>query len=117
MPGRTSELSPEQFGLMESLIGILKPFNVTTHSSAEKSITISYVLHLVLELASVLEAKDSDSVPVSTVKDGMLKDLNIRFNSKPLMQRPLKRCLRFWILAFTTCPLLPGRCTKKLPTR
>ena len=33
--------------------------------------------------ASVLKAKDSDSVTVSTVKDAMLKDLNIRFNFKP----------------------------------
>ena len=76
-------LSPEQYGLMESLIGILTPFkDATTLLSAEKSVTISYVLHFVLELASVLETKESDSVTVSTLKAAMLKDLNTRFNFK-----------------------------------
>ena len=66
-------LSPEQYGLMESLIGILTPFkDATTLLSAEKSVTISYVLHFVLDLASVLETKESDSVTVATVKAAML---------------------------------------------
>ena len=83
---KSLNLSTEQYDLMESLIGILMPLkDATTLLSAEKPVTILYVLHFVLELASVLETKDSDSVTVSTVKAAMLKDLNTRSR---LVRRP-----------------------------
>lgn len=78
------DLDPEQYGLMESLINILKHFDrATTILSAEKTVTISYVLPFALELSSVLETSDSDSVTIANVKSAMLKDLQERFHLKP----------------------------------
>ena len=81
---RQLDLHPEQYGLMESLIEILKRFEAaTTILSAEKTVTISCVLHIVVELASILEVNDTDSVTISQVKTVMLRDLQRRFSLKP----------------------------------
>ena len=81
---RKRDLSPEQYGLIESLLEVLRPFErATTILSAEKAATISCVLHFALEIADVLEVVDSDSVTMAQVKGAMLKDLNKRFGLKP----------------------------------